>query len=102
MAAKHGHARRRCPARGILLRMMTLLLRLLALGAVFFLMPKVLTGVRVKSFVSAVVTALVFSLLNVLFGWLLKVLLIGLTLGLAFFALNFLVNTILLWATDKV
>ncbi len=53
---------------------------------------------------SAIVVAIVFSLLNFFLGWLIKVVLFVpaiLTLGLLFLIMPFIVNTILLWLTDK-
>ena len=76
-------------------------LRLLAMAGLFFVMPRVVSGVRIERFGTALVAALVFSALNALVGGLLRFLLIIGTLGLAFFALNFLANTVLLFATDK-
>ena len=48
--------------------------------------------------------AIVFSVLNFFLGWLIRVLLFMpaiLTLGLLFLFMPFIVNTILLWLTDK-
>jgi uncharacterized membrane protein YvlD (DUF360 family) len=62
-------------------------------------------GVRVTSVPAAVGVAVVFSVLNWLLAGLLKVLLFLpaiLTLGLMFLVMPLIVNTILLWLTDKV
>ncbi len=80
-----------------LLHLATLTLTVLALSRVF-------SSVKVRSVGSAVVVAVVFSLLNFFLGWLIRVALFLpaiLTLGLLFLVLPFIVNTILLWLTDK-
>lgn len=66
-------------------------------------------GVHVKSMASAVLVAVVFSLLNFFLGWLVgfgvkAILFIPavLSLGLLFVLVPFIVNTVLLWMTDKV
>jgi len=81
-----------------LLHLATLTLTVLALARVF-------SSVKVRSVGSAVAVAVVFSLLNFFLGWLIRVALFLpaiLTLGLLFLVLPFIVNTILLWLTDKV
>ncbi|HVV16773.1 MAG TPA: phage holin family protein [Polyangia bacterium] len=80
-----------------LLHLATLTLTVLALARVF-------SSVKVRSIGSAVAVAVVFSLLNFFLGWLIRVALFLpaiLTLGLLFLVLPFIVNTILLWLTDK-
>jgi putative membrane protein len=88
---------------------MNALLQIALLTVTIIGLTKLLPGVRVKSTGSAVLVAVVFSLLNWVIGWLVM-LVVGvlailpaiLTLGLAFLAVPFLVNTFLLWITDKV
>jgi putative membrane protein len=77
------------------------LLRFLVLVGAFALMPKLIPGIRSRGPVTAFIAAILFAVLNFLLGWLLKALLVVGTLGLAFIALNFLVNMVLLWLTDK-
>jgi putative membrane protein len=60
--------------------------------------------VHVRSAGSALAVAVVFSLLNFFLGWIVKVALFVpaiLTLGLLFLILPFIVNTVMLWLTDK-
>lgn len=76
--------------------------RFAVLVAAFWVMPKIIPGVRMKKESTALAAALVFTLLNFLVGWLLKFMLVVGTLGIAFLALNFLANAVLLWITDKV
>jgi putative membrane protein len=60
--------------------------------------------VRIKGVGSAIIVAVVFSVLNVALGWLLRALLFVpalLTLGLLFLFIPFIVNTVMLWLTDK-
>src|SRR5207237_9947056 len=75
-----------------------------ALTAAVLLLARIIPSVHVKSFGSAIVVALVFSILNFFLGGLLRVLLIVpgiLTLGLVLLLSTFIVNTVLLWLTDK-
>lgn len=83
---------------------MATLVALLVLSAAIWLTATVLPGVQIKGFGTAIGVAVVFSVLNFLFGWLLFGLIgIG-TLGLGFllyFITQWVVNAILLYATDK-
>ncbi len=83
---------------------MQILLHLAVLTVTVVAVARFLPEVYVKGAGTAVVVAVVFSVLNVLLGWLIHALLIVpavLTLGLLFFFIPFLVNTTLLWLTDK-
>jgi putative membrane protein len=83
---------------------MYILLHLAALAVTVLALARFVPSVKVKSVGSAFVVAIVFSVLNVLLGWLITALLIVpgiLTLGLLFLFLPFIVNTVLLWLTDK-
>lgn len=80
------------------------LLHIAALTVTVLGLERLLPSVQVKSVGSAIVVAIVFSVLNVLLGWLIRAFLIVptiLTLGLLFPFITFIVNTILLWLTDK-
>jgi putative membrane protein len=60
--------------------------------------------VKVKSVGSAILVALVFSVLNFFLGWFIRAVLFVpavFTLGLLFLFIPFIVNTVLLWLTDK-
>lgn len=81
------------------------LLHLAMLAAVIFGLARVVPGVRIKDGWSAAAVALVFSLLNWGVGWLIKAVLIVptvLTLGLFVMLIPFIVNTVVLWLTDKI
>lgn len=83
---------------------MYILLHLAALTATVLLLARLVPSVKVKSMGSAIVVAVVFSVLNFFLGGLLRVLLIVpgiLTLGLVLLFSTFIVNTVLLWLTDK-
>jgi putative membrane protein len=83
---------------------MYILLHIAALTATVLLLARIVPSVKVTSMGSAVVVAIVFSVLNLFLGGLLRVLLIVpgiLTLGLVLLFSTFIVNTILLWLTDK-
>jgi len=77
-----------------------MIIRFIILVAAFALMPMI-PGVKVKGIGAAAGAALLFVLLSFFLGWALKAMLVLGTLGLAFLALNFLTNLILLWLTDK-
>jgi putative membrane protein len=84
---------------------MYILLHIAALTVTVLALARFVPSVKVKSFGSAIVVAIVFSVLNVLLGWFIRALLIVpgiLTLGLLFLFVPFIVNTVLLWLTDKV
>jgi putative membrane protein len=67
-------------------------------------LARLLPGVHIRSVGAAIVVAIVFSLLDFFLGWVVRVFLFIpaiLTLGLLFLIMPFVVNTILLWLTDK-
>ena len=73
---------------------------MLGLGAVILLIAKLMPGVYIESFGTAVLVAILYSLINITLGTLLKVLglpFVILTLG----AFLIVINTLLLWLTDK-
>ena len=83
---------------------MYILLHIAALAAAVLCVARLLPGVEVKGWKTAILVAVVFSLLNFFLGWLIHALLFVpalLTLGLLFFFVPFIVNTVLLWLTDK-
>jgi uncharacterized membrane protein YvlD (DUF360 family) len=87
---------------------MITLLHLAVLTGTILLLSRFFTGVRVENTPAALLTAVVFSLLNWALGWLLgmvasAILFIPaiLTLGLLFMLVPFVVNTAVLWLTDK-
>jgi putative membrane protein len=80
------------------------LLHLGVLALTILALSRILPGVNIKSFGSAVVVAVVFSVLNFFLGWLIRAVLFVpalLTLGLLFLFVPLIVNTALLWLTDK-
>jgi putative membrane protein len=80
------------------------ILHLVALVATVLGLARFLPDVQVKNTASAVIVAVVFSVLNFFLGWLIHVLLFVpalLTLGLLFLFVPFIVNTAMLWLTDK-
>ena len=83
---------------------MQTLLHIAALAATVLGIARFLPEVEVKGARTAVLVALVFSVLNFFLGWMLHVVLFLpalLTLGLLFFFIPFIVNTAMLWLTDK-
>ena len=84
---------------------MYILLHMAVLAVTVLALARFLPSVKVKSVGSALLVAIVFSVLNVLLGWLITAFLVVpaiLTLGLLFLFVPFIVNTVLLWLTDKV
>lgn len=83
---------------------MRILLHLAVLTVTVLALTRFLPSVKVKSVGSAIMVAIVFSVLDVLLGGFISALLIVpgiLTLGLLFFFVPLIVNTIVLWLTDK-
>jgi putative membrane protein len=79
-------------------------LHLAVLAATVLLLSRVLPDVRIRSGGTAVLVAVIFSLLNFFLGWFVRALLFVpalLTLGILFFFMSFIVNTVMLWLTDK-
>jgi len=84
---------------------MYMLLHLAVLTLTIVALARTLPDVQVKSVGSAFIVAIVFSVLNFFLGWFIKLMLVVptiLTLGLLILFIPFIVNTILLWLTDKV
>jgi putative membrane protein len=80
------------------------LLHIIALTGTVLLLARLLPSVRIKGIGSAVIVAVVFSVLNFLLGWIIKAALFVpaiFTLGLLFLFIPFIVNTVMLWLTDK-
>ena len=80
--------------------MMSFLWNILLLSVAIFLVAKMLPGIHLKSFGTAVIVSIVYSVINYLIGWLLILLslpIIFITFGL----FKFVINAFLLWTTDK-
>ncbi len=72
----------------------------LLLSLAIFVVARLLPGIHLKGFGTAIIVALVYSLINYLIGWLL--LLITLPAVIITFGLfKFVINAFLLWLTDK-
>jgi putative membrane protein len=81
-----------------------MLLHLAVLTATFLGIARLLPDVQIKGVGNAVLISVVFSVLNLFLGLALKALLFLpalLTFGLLFFFIPFIVNTVILWLTDK-
>lgn len=80
------------------------LLHLGALAGLVLLLERLLPGFRIRNSTTALLVAVVFSVLNWSLGWLVRGLLFVpaiLTLGLLFLVMPLIVNTVMLWLTDK-
>ncbi|MFQ5631916.1 MAG: phage holin family protein [bacterium] len=79
---------------------MKMLLNILLLSAAIFVVAKILPGVRLKSFATAIIVAIVYSIINfLLFGIIAFLTLPATILTLGLFI--FVINAFLLWLTDK-
>lgn len=79
---------------------MHIIINILLLSVVVFVVAQLLPKVKIKSFGTAIIVAIVYSLLSLFFGWILTLLslpLIIITFGL----FKFVINAILLWITDQ-
>ena len=79
---------------------MSWLMEWIALSLSVFIVAQILPGVKVRSFTTAVVVALVYGLLKFFLSWFLVLLSLPLmivTLGLFYL----IINALLLWITDK-
>jgi putative membrane protein len=84
--------------------MLETILHLAALALTILVLSRVVPGVRIRTAGTAIAVAIVFSILNFFLIWPIKALLVVpgiLTLGLLFFFVPFIVNTVVLWLTDK-
>ena len=80
------------------------LIHMAVLAATILVLARLLPAVRIRSAGTAVLVAVVFSVLNFFLGWLIRAVLFVpalLTLGVLFLFVPFIVNTVLLWLTDK-
>ena len=84
------------------------LVHLLISALIILAVSKLVPGVKLRSFGTAIVVALVLGILGVVVGWGLTLLFsiiaapaILLTFGLAYLLIRLVVNMILLWLTDK-
>ncbi|HXN32817.1 MAG TPA: phage holin family protein [Polyangiaceae bacterium] len=83
---------------------MHMLLHLAVLALTIVVLSRLLPSVRIEGFGTALGVAVVFSVLNFFLGWFVRAVLFVpalLTLGLLFLFVPFIVNTAMLWLTDK-
>jgi putative membrane protein len=83
---------------------MLALIHIAVLAVTVFLLARLMPNVRIRSAGTAVLVAVVFSILNFFLGWAIRAALFVpalFTFGLLFFFVPLIVNTVLLWLTDK-
>lgn len=80
--------------------MLLILWNILLLSCAIFLVARLLPGIHLKGFGTAIIVALVYSLINYLIGWLLLLLTLP-ALIITFGLFKFVINAFLLWITDK-
>ncbi len=79
---------------------MNFLLNILLLSIAIFIVAQLMPTIRMKSYWTAILVAMVYSLISFFIGWLLF--LISLPFILITFGLfKFVINAFLLWITDK-
>ncbi len=79
---------------------MTMIINILLLSVAIFLVATLMPTIKIKSYGTAIVVALVYSVINFLVGWLLTFIalpLIFITFGL----FKLVINAVLLWMTDQ-
>jgi len=81
---------------------MHLLIHWLVDALIVLLIAKILPGVKLRSFGTALAVVLVLGILNVFLGWWMVLIGSAFTLFLLTALVRFVVNTFLLWLTDKV
>jgi putative membrane protein len=86
----------------------TFVIQAIAAAIAVLVAAKIMPGVRIRRGETAVGVAAVFALLNLLLGWFIKAVLAVvllpaalLTLGLPYLVFGVIVNTLLLYLTDK-
>ncbi len=77
-----------------------MIINLLILSGAVFLVARILPGIRVKNFMTAVIVAVVYSVINFFTGWLLVLLTLPFVV-LTFGLFKLVINAFLLWVTDK-
>ena len=70
------------------------------LAIVVFTVAKAMPQIHIKSFVTAIIVAVVYSIINFLFGWLLMIITLPAVI-ITFGLFIFVINALLLWVTDK-
>ncbi len=80
---------------------MVILLNILSMSIAVFLIAQLFPTIRIKSFWTAIIVALIYSIISFLFGWLFF--LVSLPFIIITFGLfKFVINAVLLWITDKI
>ncbi len=81
--------------------MIDLILHLLLLGGFIFLLAELVPGIRVTSYGTALLVAIVYGIINITLGTLLMIIsfpFMIITVGL----FKLIINTFLLWITDQI
>ena len=79
---------------------MHLIWNILLLSAAVFIVAQIMPTIRIKSFWTAIIVAIVYSLINFLIGWLLVLLTLPFII-ITFGLFKLVLNTLMLWVTDK-
>lgn len=76
------------------------IINILIFSVAVFLVSSLLPGIKIKSYLTAVIVALVYSVINFAIGWLLMLLSLPFLI-ITFGLFKLVINTFLLWITDK-
>ena len=74
--------------------------KILILSVVIFIVAKMLPGIYIKSFWTAIIVAIVYSLINFFLFWVLTILALPLVI-VTFGLFLIIINAFILWLTDK-
>jgi putative membrane protein len=80
---------------------MSIIWNLLILTIAIFIVAKLLPGIHIKSFWTALIVAIVYSFINFLTGWLLTLLTLPFII-ITFGLFKLVINAFMLWVTDKI
>jgi putative membrane protein len=93
------------PERNSAMDIVSIVVSWLILSVSVFLIAQLFPTIHIKNFGTAILVAVVYSVVNLLFGWffwLLSAPFLLVTLGLTYWLFKFLINSIMLWITDKI
>jgi len=77
-----------------------MIINILILSVAVFLVAQLLPGIRVKSFYTAIIVAIVYSIINFFTGWFLVLLSLPFMI-ITFGLFKLVINAFMLWLTDK-
>ncbi len=79
--------------------MINIFWNIIILSAAIFVVAQLMPDIKVKTFGTAIIVAIVYSVINILFGWLLTLITLPLMI-ITFGLFKFVINAFLLWITN--